>query len=198
MKRKPTEIRQKEIVDMAMHIIATRGSKKFTAQHIANEVGITAGAIFRHFSSMDEIVDAVVDRIESILFDGFPPIADRPLDRLRVFFLRRIQAVAQNSDISRILLSDLMADVGGEKAKARAKNFKKRSQHFVRRCLREASDHGEISGEIAHEAASVIILGSILGVGHSTTRVSSTSAVETLSRDVWLGIERMLLPTTAS
>jgi len=194
MKRKPTEVRQKEIIDVAMHIIATRGPKKFTAQQIADEVGITAGAIFRHFSSMDEIVDAVIDRIESILFDGFPPVANSSLERLEVFFCRRVQAIAEHSDISRILLSDHVADLGGKEATDRVRNFKKRSQRFVHRCLREGSDKGQIAGDVDIEAASIIILGSILAVGHSATRVPSRKAIKKLSGDIWLAIEKMLLP----
>ncbi len=192
MERKSTEVRQREILDAAMHILATEGAKKFTAQHIAEEVGITAGAIFRHFSTMDQIVDAVIDRIESILFDGFPPVAPRPFDRLQDFFQRRIQVIARNSDISRILLSDQVADLGGDQAMVRVRDFKKRSQRFVRQCLQEASDQGELLHETGHEAASVIILGSILAVGHSTARVSSRKVIEELSGEIWVAIERML------
>ncbi|MBW2454141.1 MAG: TetR/AcrR family transcriptional regulator [Deltaproteobacteria bacterium] len=197
MKRKSTEARQKEIVDVAMQIIATRGSKKFTAQHIADEVGITAGAIFRHFSSMGEIVDAVIDRMEAILFDGFPPAAQSPLERLEAFFHGRVQAIATHSPISRILLSDHVADLGGKEATDRVNNFKRRSQRFVRRCLRDASDRGQIAGDVDIEAASMIIQGSILAVGLRASQDSSGRANEKRSRDIWLALERMVRPTAA-
>jgi len=196
-KRKSTEIRQTEIVDAAMHIIANRGTKKFTAQLIASEVGVTPGAIFRHFGSMDEIVAAVIDRMESILFDGFPPTDEQPLERLGAFFRRRIQAIAEHADVSRLLLSDHMAHVGGEKSAARIDELKKRSQRFVRQCLRQAAEAGELSDGVSLEAASVIVLGSVLAVGHSATRASSKTAIRKLSAEVWGAIERMLRPPPA-
>ena len=197
MKRKPTEVRQKEIIDVAMHIIATRGSKKFTAQQIGDEVGITAGAIFRHFSSMEDIVDAVIDRMESILFDGFPPVGQSSLERLEAFFHRRVQAIATHSHNSRILLSDHVADLGGKEATERVRSFKKRSQRFVHRCLREGSDRGQIAGDVDIQAASIIIQGSILALGLRATRTPSRRAIEKLSGNIWWAIERMLRPTAA-
>jgi AcrR family transcriptional regulator len=194
MKRKSTESRQTEIVDAAMHIIATKGTKKFTAQLVADEIGVTPGAIFRHFGSMDEIVDAVIDRMESILFEGFPPSAEQPLERLGMFFRRRIQAIAEHADVSRLLLSDHMAHVGGEKSAARIKELKQRSQKFVRQCLRQAAEAGEMSDHLSLEAASVIILGSVLAVGHSTTTGTSKTAIRKLSAEVWGAIETMLRP----
>ncbi len=195
MKRKSTEARQKEIVDVAMQIISTRGSKKFTAQHIADEVGITAGAIFRHFNSMEEIVEAVIDRMEAILFDGFPPAAQSPLARLEAFFYGRIQAIATHSPLSRILLLDHVADLGGKAATDRVRNFKRRSQRFVRRCLRDASDRGLIAGDVDIEAASMIIQGAILAVGLRATQAPSRRGPEKLPGTIWLVLERMLRPT---
>jgi AcrR family transcriptional regulator len=194
MKRKSTETRQTEIVDAAMHIIATKGTKKFTAQLVANEIGVTPGAIFRHFGSMDEIVDAVIDRMESLLFEGFPPTAEDPLERLGVFFRRRVQAIAEHADVSRLLLSDHMAHVGGEKSAARIKELKKRTQKFVRQCLRQAADAGEMSDEIGVEAASMVVMGSVLAIGHSTPGAASKKAIRELSDEIWRALETMLRP----
>lgn len=192
MKRKPTETRQTEIVDAAMHIIATKGTKKFTAKLVADEIGVTPGAIFRHFGGMDEIVDAVIDRMESILFEGLPPAAGRPLERLGIFFRRRIQAIAEHADVSRLLLADHMAHVGGESSAKRIEELKLRSQRFVRQCLRQAAEAGEISDAVSQDAASVIIMGSILAVGHSTPGARSKTAIGKLSGELWEAIEKLL------
>ncbi len=196
MNRKRTQDRQAEIVDAAMRIIAQKGAKKFTAQLVADEVGITAGAIFRHFNNMEEIVDAVIDRTESILFEGFPPGGAAPLGRLEEFFRKRISVVAGNADLSKLLLSDHVADLGGDGPAARVLEFRRRSQRFVRKCLKEASDAQAISRSANQEAAAVIILGSIMMVGLSAGRPSSKGAVEKLSNDVWASILVMLRPAS--
>ena len=84
--RKPTTIRRAQIVDAALRIIASHGSRKFTAQLLGKEVGVTAGAIFRHFQTMNDIVEAVIESIETIIFEDFPPKEADPVKRLGIFF----------------------------------------------------------------------------------------------------------------
>ena len=106
MKRNTMSERQAQIVDVAMRIIATKGARRFTAQLLATEIGVTAGAVYRHFESMEAIVDAVVERIGAILFEGFPPEAPDPIDRLGLFFRCRTRTILANPHLSRMLLSD--------------------------------------------------------------------------------------------
>jgi AcrR family transcriptional regulator len=191
MKRKPTDVRQAEIVEAAMTVIAAKGAKRFTAQLIADEVGMTAGGLFRHFSSMDEIVEAVLDHMEGILFEGFPPSAADPWCRLRTFFEHRIQVIVDHPDISRILLLDPLSHLGGEKPAARVKALKRRSQGFVARCLQEAADGGTMASDVSVNAATVIVLGAVLAVGHATTSATDGKDTKRLTAEVWSVIEKM-------
>jgi AcrR family transcriptional regulator len=191
MKRKPTEVRQAEIVEAAMRIIASKGAKRFTAQLIADEVGMTAGAIFRHFANMDEIVEAVVDRMEAVLFEGFPPAAEDPWDRLRAFFEHRVRVMVNHPDISKILLSDHLSHLGGEKPDARVKELKRRSRQFVAQCLQDAADRGAMANGVTVNGATILVLGAILAVGHATTRVADESETDGLTTEVWSAIEKM-------
>ncbi|MFO8071763.1 MAG: TetR/AcrR family transcriptional regulator [Polyangia bacterium] len=191
MKRKPTEVRQAEIVEAAMRIIVAKGARRFTAQLIADEVGMTAGGIFRHFSSMDEIVDAVLDRMEEVLFQGFPPSAEDPWDRLKEFFEHRVQVMVEHPDISRILLSDHLAHLGDGKPASRVERLKRRSRRFVTRCLQEAAASGAMASDVSVNAATVMVLGAILAVGHSTTRVADETETKQLTAEVWRALEKM-------
>ena len=184
--------RQSQIVDAAMRIIATKGSRRFTAQLLATEIGVTGGAIYRHFESMDAIVDAVVERMGAMLFDGFPPKAFDPIERLKVFFHHRARTILTNPHISRLLLSDHLTQAGGPAQAKRLKEFKRRSQAFVVNCLREAQQHGRLSGDISPEAGAVIVLGSILSLSHASARVTVEAKVEQLFDEVWSAIERTL------
>jgi AcrR family transcriptional regulator len=184
--------RQSQIVDAAMQIIATKGSRRFTAQLLATEIGVTGGAIYRHFESMDAIVDAVVQRMGAILFDGFPPELSDPIERLKVFFHHRARTILVKPHISRLLLSDHLAQAGGRVQARRLKEFKRRSQAFVVACLREAQQDGELSGDISPEAGAVIVLGSILSLSHASARLAGEGKIERLFDEVWSAIERTL------
>lgn len=188
----PLTERQTQIVDAALRIIATRGSRRFTADLLAKEVGLTGGALYRHFGSMGDVVDAIVDRVGQILFESFPPEAQDPFERLKLFFYRRARTIRGNPYISRLLLSDHLAQAGGPKQSKRLDDFKRRSRAFVVECLEEASGAGRLVAEMSPESGAVVVLGSILALSHVATRVPSGAENELMFDEVWFGIERML------
>jgi AcrR family transcriptional regulator len=190
--RKTTTEREAQIVDVAMRIIATKGARRFTAQLLATEIGVTAGAIYRHFESMEAIVDAVVERMGAILFEGFPPEAPDPIERLGLFFQHRTRSIRSNPHLSRMLLSDHLSQAAGPAQAERLEEFKRRSQAFVLGCLREAAQDGALSGEISPEAGAVIVLGSILSLSHASARNASEARIERLADEVWVALERAL------
>jgi AcrR family transcriptional regulator len=192
MQKNTLSERQGQIVDVAMRIIAIKGARRFTAQLLATEIGVTAGAIYRHFESMEAIVDAVVERIGVILFEGFPPEAPDPLERLGMFFRRRTRTILSNPHLSRMLLSDHLSQAAGPAQAERLEEFKRRSQTFVLGCLREAEENGALSAEISPEASAVIVLGSVLSLSHAAARIAGEARIERLSDEVWSAIERTL------
>jgi len=67
VKRKSTEIRQQQIVDVAQKIIFKYGSEHLTIKRIANEIGISEAAIYRHFENKKAILMFLVSHIEESL-----------------------------------------------------------------------------------------------------------------------------------
>jgi AcrR family transcriptional regulator len=62
-----TELRQKQIIDAVATLIFKSGSEHLTVRRIAKEVGITEGAIYRHFRSKKSILSFLLIHIEEIL-----------------------------------------------------------------------------------------------------------------------------------
>lgn len=52
------------IIDAATHLFATLGFHKTTIQDIAQHIGMTTGAVFHHFGSKKDILDAVVENLD--------------------------------------------------------------------------------------------------------------------------------------
>jgi len=50
-KRKETAVRQKEIISAARKLIVKYGSEHVTVKRMANEIGVSEAAIYRHFKS---------------------------------------------------------------------------------------------------------------------------------------------------
>jgi AcrR family transcriptional regulator len=178
-----------------MRVIASQGARKFTARSLAREVGITDGAVFRHFTSMDAIGDAVVERMESMLFADFPPRNEDPMARLGVFFARRVAVIVENPHLSRLLLSDHLAQFASPACAVRIEGFKRRSREFVLACLREAEKNGQLRGAAGCEEGAVLVQGAILALAHAGTRPKRERGLEVLSSSVWSVLESMLLGT---
>jgi AcrR family transcriptional regulator len=190
--RKPTEVRRGEIADAAMRVMATQGTRGFTARVLAREVGITDGAVFRHFPSMEAIVDAVVERMEAVLFAGLPPAGGDPVERLGVFFRRRVVAIGEHPDLSRLLLSDHLAQLGSPAHAERVAGFKRRTREFVRGCLRQAARSGRLRPPMTPEVGVVLVSGAILSLTHANPRPGDAAALARLADEVWGALEAAL------
>ncbi len=184
--------RQTQIVETSIQILAAEGARRFTVQRLASEIGITGGALYRHFDSMEAVLDAVVDRIEEILFEGFPPKNDGPIERLKAFFYLRIKTISSHPNISVLLLSDHLTQAGGEAQAKRLAEFKQRSQAFVKKCFIEAKSKGLMTDKIHPETATLIFLGAILSLAHARMHVGLSCKSEELFDEAWSGILRML------
>ncbi len=191
--RKASNVRQFEIVEAAIRIIASQGPRNFTAKRVAAEVGITSGAIFRHFESMAGIVDRAVDRIDRILADDFPENIDHPLERLRLFFLSRTRTIATHPHISQLLLSDHLAQAAGSDSGDRLGMAKRRTRAFVAECLGEAERAGYLAEGVDTNAAALLVLGAVLALSHSGTQVVRHAETEQLAEDVWATMVRMFV-----
>jgi len=191
--RKPTEVRRQEIIDAGIRILTTEGARQFTADRLGSAVGITGGTIFRHFGSMDEILDAIVDRIEEIIFENFPPKADDPLERLRLFFEARLQAITEHPEVSKLLLTSILIPNGSnEYREKRLHQFKLRSRRFVDNCLKKAKADGLLAKNISHEESSVLVLGAICAIGQMGIRNKSTQNAGDLVHRIWRLLEKLL------
>ena len=69
MTRQKTLVRQHQIIEAARNLIAAKGMDGVTIDAIAEEVGLTEGAIYRHFTSKHQILSLLVDDIERNLLD---------------------------------------------------------------------------------------------------------------------------------
>jgi len=191
--RKPTEVRQQEIVDAAMQILATEGTRQFTADRLGDTVGLASGSIFRHFSSMEEILDGVVDRIEEIIFADFPPNDSNPLESLRQFFDKRAHAIIEHPEVSRLLLTSMLIPQGcSETREKRLLEFKAKTKSFVTNCLREAKKDGLLAADISHEESTILVFGAINAIGQMVISKEGFRGKDNLIDRVWSLLERTI------
>lgn len=177
-RRRPSEVRQVELADAALRLIASKGIAALSTRALADEVGLTTGAIFRHFSTIDAVLEAVVERVEAVLEATFPDEALPPLARLEAFIEARSTAVADQLGILRLVLSEQFQLALPRKASARLAACVEKTRTFLVSCVRQAQRDGALRDDVAPAEAARIVMGTIQMVafdaGASSRRAAST------------------------
>lgn len=103
-----SDLSRDRIVDAAARAFAQSGYKAATMRAIAEEVGCRASSLYTYFSSKDEILAALVEKLMSDVFHNF----DEPMpaglsftQRLELLLLRQMKLVEERRDAYLFLMS---------------------------------------------------------------------------------------------
>lgn len=167
--RKSTLERREEIARAVLRIIDERGLTSLTTATLASEVGVTTGALYRHFASIEEILSETarygVDRIEATFPDPTLP----PIDRLLALARNRVQVLGDDPGIAWLLRSEQAYLTLPPDAVDRLRGVVRRSRRFLLELLREGAAAGSIRGDIETELLLVPVLGTmhaVIGIGN--------------------------------
>lgn len=170
--RQSTEIRQASLIEAALRLAAQRSPADITTGDLAAAVGITQGAVFRHFSSKDAIWIAAIDWVAAHLMERLhaavqahtPHTADfHPLAALQDVFIAHVNFVIAHPGVPRIVFQELQhAQVTA--VKAAVQNLMQQHRALVVELLRSAEAQKLLSPETDLPAAALLFLGSIQGL----------------------------------
>jgi len=190
MARQSTELRRKQIAEAALHIISQQGLGRFTTAAIAAEIGLSEGALFRHFGSKKEIVDAAVERVEQLLAEAAPPHGDDPIQDLGVLFQRRVALMRRYPGVFRILFSDQLAQAASPDTVDRIEKLKQRSMAFIRECARRAVQRRLTRPGLEPPELFAIVHGTALSLAFSSAHPSTTDSPDPVK--IWNTLEAMI------
>jgi AcrR family transcriptional regulator len=101
--------RQEEIIQAALDLAARHGVESVTTQDMADALGLTQGAIFRHFPTKDDIWLAAIHWVRGRLMkvvDSAATKGENPLDALEKMFFAHVSFIARHPAIPRMVFSD--------------------------------------------------------------------------------------------
>lgn len=159
--RLPTEDRRAQITEAALQLIAARGIAALSTSELARAVGLTSGALFRHFPSLDAILDAVADRVAELLASTYPPAGLAPLDRLGQFFDARHAMAVERAGIPRLVLSEQFAHALPEGARRTLQRAVDDTLAFVRDAIADGQREGVIRNDLPAETLGVLVMGAL-------------------------------------
>jgi len=109
VRRKHTDIRKEEIKQAVLKIIKESGIKAVSTKNLAAEIGLSEGAIFRHFKRKSDIIRSIIDDVSKDLIGSLKEIADSdmpPPEKLEAYLCETINYLMDNNGITILLLSE--------------------------------------------------------------------------------------------
>lgn len=110
-KRLGADERREEIIRVTLELADKQGVDDVTTQDMAQAMGVTQGAVFRHFPSKDAIWLAVMQWVRDRLMEVLGRAAAQghdPLDALQRMFFAHIEFIANHPAIPRVLTSQYL------------------------------------------------------------------------------------------
>lgn len=162
-KKLDTEVRQRQIAEAALEIIADGGIEELNTAGIARRVGIVPSAIYRHFAGKDDVLDAVLDLIDDKLQGNVRSVCDQiddPMERLHTLLMRHVEMIRQNEAIPHIVFSE---SVYGGQAVRKKKLYKIIQAYLdqIALIVEEGQNEGSIHDKINPDEVAVMFLGMI-------------------------------------
>ncbi len=109
MLRLSTETRQAQIKEAVLDIISTEGLARLSTKNLAAKVGVSEGAIYRHFKSKKAILLSIVEDVYTNLVVNQKEIANSEMVtsiKLYTFFCKQIQYLIHNKGVTILLFSE--------------------------------------------------------------------------------------------
>lgn len=157
------EIRQEQITQAALGLIASHGLKNLSMAAIARRVGVVPSAIYRHFQSKDEVIDATLALIRDRLLENVRTVAEQTtdsLERLRLLLRRHVKLIRENQGIPRIVFSE-EAYAGHPERKARVLQFIRTYLDRIGAIVRQGQQARRIRPDVDPGTVSLMFLGLI-------------------------------------
>jgi AcrR family transcriptional regulator len=181
---------RERILAAAERLFAERGFTGVSMPAIATAAGITAGAIYKHFESKEQLffnivrraVEAAPTTTEAEGLAGPAALAaivgaytTRRLKRVRQLAVEIHYAAAQNAQVRRLLKSSLERDIGG-----------------IAERIAEAQRAGEIDASIDASMTAAAVMTLIMGLMHAETLTPQLTGDAAWRDYIATAVERLL------
>jgi AcrR family transcriptional regulator len=190
--RRPTAERQQEIAAAVIRIIGEQGFPALTTSTLAAEVGLTTGALFRHFPSQDAILTHATRHAVERIATTFPDSALPALERLRTLAANRVTVLGPDPGLAWFVRSEQAMLALPDEAAEELRNLADRSKRFLLKAIREGVADGSIRNDVPAEHLMVIVTGTIHSLIGMSGLQNMTTGKTSAPEKVLNGLMRLL------
>ena len=164
--RLPTEARQAEIVAVALRLAQDRSPASITTNDLAQAMGLSQGALFKHFSTKDAIWLAVMVWVTDHLLRALNDAAEQsrsPLEALRGVFDAHVDFVVTHPGVPRVIFHELQQSQDSA-VKQQVRGLMQGYRQLLLRLLGDAVRSGEADEGLDTVAAATLLIGIVQGL----------------------------------
>jgi AcrR family transcriptional regulator len=162
----PTEVRQAAIVDAALTLACSMGPAQITTGDIAAAVGVTQGAVFKHFPTKDAIWLAAMSWVHAQLLgvlDEAAAAAPNPLEGLSAVFRAHVDFVVAHPGVPRLIFHELQQPADTP-IKQEVRALLQAYRQLLLGLLNAAGQQRQVSADLDRDAAATLFVGIVQGL----------------------------------
>ena len=161
MPRETTDIRQEQIKKAVLEIIAEQGFHNLSTRKLAKKIGLTEGAIFRHFAAKRDIITAIMDDVAEDLISSLKNIVispGNPKEKMFNFLCTNVNYLKENRGITILLFSEA-THLGDEELKAKLNQILSQQKHLIIKMVKEGISEGAWDKRLKPEDIATLYMG---------------------------------------
>ena len=159
--RKSGQARREEIARAVLEILGEQGIAAVTTRNLAQRVGLTTGALFRHFPTTEAMLCEAVRVARAQVDATFPDPGLPPLRRVLTLARARVALMGGSPGVAWLFRSEQARQSLPEECVDQLQELSIRSRGYLLDALREGVTNGSIRPDIPAEDLLVPVLGTI-------------------------------------
>lgn len=165
-KHLPAEERRVITVETVIELSGEQNPSEITTAAIAKRMGLSQGALFRHFPNKDAILQSVMEWVTERLLSRIEKAAQvksSPLTALENTFMAHVDFITEHPGIPRMLFGELQR-VKETAAKQMAQTLIHRYRERLNCLFEQGKSCGDLDENLDSEAAATLFIGTIQGL----------------------------------
>ncbi len=154
--------RQEEILDRTLELVRESGLAGLTIRKIAERVGFTEAAVYRHFPSKRALLAGLIQRLDGILLEPIRALAEghgrSPRKRLEEALAHHERIILETDSLPILLLAEVVA-TGDAELVGGMRRVLSGYLALLAGMIRQAREREGVEGDLPPDMANLLLLG---------------------------------------
>ncbi|NLI05442.1 MAG: TetR/AcrR family transcriptional regulator [Actinomycetaceae bacterium] len=193
-KHLPADERRMVTVKTVIELAGEQNPSEITTAAIAERMGLTQGALFRHFATKDAVLEAVMEwlsdhllsRIEKAIHSEISPLA--ALERM---FMTHVDFITEYPGVPRLLFAELQRSENTAPKQAVQVHMRRYGEH-LNHLFERGKASGLLDNDLDNEVAAILFIGTIQGLVMQSLIAGDVNRIRANAPKVFAGYRRSI------